>query len=73
MKNPFTTSPIRPGVTVTFGRPNGERTLAIVLRVNAKSVLVQTLEPRGVNGRSIPGSKWRVAWSLLELADSKAA
>jgi len=34
------------GQRVLFGRPNGEKTACVVLRVAGKSLLVQTLEPR---------------------------
>ena len=50
------------GQRVLFGRPNGEKTACVVLRVAGKSLLVQTLEPRST---SPTGSKWRVAKSLI--------
>ena len=52
---------IRPGDRILFGRPNGEKTLARVLRVAGKTALVETLEARGSGRGSAPGKKWRVA------------
>jgi len=61
---------INPGDLVSFGRPNGEKTRAKVLRVAGKSVLVQTLEERGRDGRSA-GRKWRVALPLVTRIEAK--
>ena len=55
---------LNPGDLVSFGRPNGEKTRAKVLRVAGKSVLVQTLEERGRDGRSAADRKWRVVTRL---------
>lgn len=63
------TTAIYPGDLVSFGRPNGEKTRAKVLRVAGKSVLVETLEDRGRDGRSTAGRKWRVALSLVTRLD----
>jgi hypothetical protein len=60
---------IRMGMTVVFGRPNGEKTRGVVRRISAKSVAVETVEARGTNGRSAPGQKWRVHPSLIQPAD----
>lgn len=58
---------MQPGDIVLFGRPNGEKTRAVVLRVSGRSVLVETLEERGGGRGSAPGKKWRVAKSLVEV------
>lgn len=54
---------LKKGAKVEFGRHNGEKTLGKVLKVNKKSVLVETLEARG--SKFAVGSKFRVAPSLL--------
>ena len=48
------------GDAVSFGRPNGEKTEAVVLRVNGKSLLVETTEARGLQRVREAGKKWRV-------------
>lgn len=57
------------GDVVVFGRPNGEKTVGTIVRVNAKTYTIETLEARGRNGRSAAGKKWRVAKSLVRLRD----
>jgi len=54
---------------VTFGRPNGEQTLGQIVKINRKTLLVQTLEGRGRGGRTKVGAKWRVAPSLCQLEE----
>ena len=51
---------MKKGDVVVFGRPNGEKTEAVVLRVNAKSLLVETTEARGLQRVREAGKKWRV-------------
>jgi len=60
----------RIGMTVTFGRPNGEQTLGEVVKINGKSLKVRTLEGRGK--RDASGQTWRVAASLCTPADGSA-
>lgn len=48
------------GDIVMFGRPNGEKTKATVLKVNGKSLLVETLEERGLQRVRGAGRKWRI-------------
>ena len=48
------------GMIVRFGRPNGQKTMGEITKVNHKSVKVKTLESRGVNNRSATGAMWRV-------------
>lgn len=56
----------REGMKVIFGRGNGEKTLAKVVRCNPKRVKVKTLESRG--GKAA-GENWNVPYSILEEAD----
>ena len=53
---------LRVGMPVLFGRPNGEKTMGEVVKINAASVKVKQTEPR--NGRP-SGTIWRVAPSLV--------
>ena len=48
------------GDTVIFGRPNGEKTQGRVVRVNAKSLIIETMEARGLQRVLEAGRKWRV-------------
>jgi len=48
------------GMKVRFGRPNGEKTEGIIIKINPKSLKVETLENRGRTGRSITGTVWKV-------------
>lgn len=61
------TNSFRVGQRVLFGRPNGEKTLGEVIKVNGKSLKVRTLEGRG--SRDLVGQVWRVAASLCQPAD----
>lgn len=54
------------GDRVVFGRPNGQKTTGRVVRINPKSVTVESLEERGKHDQ---GQKWRVAPSLLRNLD----
>jgi len=55
------------GQNVYFGRPNGQKTLGKVLKVNRKKLKVQTLESRG--HRVTSGETWVVPPSLCTPAD----
>jgi len=48
------------GDIVSFGRPNGEKTEGIVVKVNGKSLVVETTAARGLQRVREPGKKWRV-------------
>jgi hypothetical protein len=48
------------GDIVSFGRPNGEKTEGVVVKVNGKSLVVETTEARGLQRVREPGKKWRV-------------
>ena len=50
---------------VEFGRTNGEKTRGRVVRVNAKTLTVAQLEPRGVQRTRAVGTKWRVPFALV--------
>jgi hypothetical protein len=63
----------RVGDRVYFGRPNGEQTLGEVVKVNAASVKVRQLEERGAVRSRPAGTIWKVAPSLVRLADPSAA
>ena len=60
---------IKKGDTVTFGRPNGEKTIGTVVRVSAKSYTIAQLEERGTQRTRSVGTKWRVAKSLVRPAN----
>jgi hypothetical protein len=53
----------RVGQTVRFGLPNGEKTLAKIVKLNLTRAKVKTLEERGRN-RPI-GQVWNVGYDLL--------
>lgn len=48
------------GDVVVFGRPNGEQTEGVVLKVNGKTVVIETIEARGTFRVREAGRKWRV-------------
>jgi len=56
------------GDKVLFGRPNGEKTLGRVLKVNRKSVKVEQLEARGQFRSYAVGTKWNLGPSFVERA-----
>jgi len=57
---------LKKGDRVYFGRPNGEKTLAKITKVNRKTYSIETLESRGARGKK--GQKWRVPFSLATKA-----
>ncbi len=57
------------GDVVIFGRPSGEKTVGRVVRVNAATYTIETLEERGTKRSHTAGGKWRVAKSLVRLRD----
>jgi hypothetical protein len=57
------------GDQVVFGRPSGEQTHGIVLKVNGKTILIEQTEARGQERIREKGAKWRVAVSLVRHAD----
>ena len=63
------TENFRVGQHVVFGRPNGEQTHGVVIKVNGKSLKIQQTEVRGqVRERGV-GTVWRVAASFVALAE----
>jgi hypothetical protein len=57
---------------VYFGRENGEKTLAEVIKMNPARAKVKTLEQRGHGRGSTPGSVWTVAYQALTVAPADA-
>lgn len=57
---------LKPGMQVLFGRSHGEKTLGIVVRVNARSVTVKQAETRGTMRAYPVGTIWRVARSMVQ-------
>lgn len=57
------------GDVVIFGRPSGEKTVGRVVRVNAATYTIETLEERGTKRSHTAGGKWRVAKKLVQLRD----
>jgi hypothetical protein len=53
------------GMTVSFGRENGQATTGIVEKLNPKSAKIRSNESRG---RATAGTIWRVPYSLLSPA-----
>jgi uncharacterized lipoprotein YmbA len=53
------------GDEVLFGRPNGEKTRGIIVKLNPKKAKVQTLENRGRNRSRGAGVTWSVPYSLM--------
>lgn len=54
------------GAVVMFGRPQGEKTRARVVRLGPSSAVVELLEPRGRGRGGAVGTRWRVPYRLLE-------
>ena len=54
------------GMIVFFGRPNGEKTKARVIRLNGKSATLECLENRGAG--HVAGAKFRCAYGLIYAA-----
>tara|TARA_R110002020_G_scaffold334803_6_gene550049 strand:+ start:309 stop:521 length:213 start_codon:yes stop_codon:yes gene_type:complete len=61
------------GMKVKFGRPNGQKTIGEIVKVNAKTVKVKTHEARGRNGRSRTGTIWGVPKNdrVIEIVSEK--
>lgn len=65
------TSPtnFRVGQNVVFGRPNGEQTHGVVIKVNGKTLKIEQTEVRGQVRERKVGTVWRVAASFVRAAD----
>jgi hypothetical protein len=59
------------GQKVHFGRPNGEKTLGEIIKLNPSKARIRTLEDRG--SRSVAGVIWTVPYSLIKPADGAEA
>lgn len=57
------------GLRVYFGRPNGNKTLGEVTKLNAVMAKVKLLEDRGDNAHI--GEIWSVPYSLMTCADDE--
>jgi hypothetical protein len=58
---------IKVGDTVRFGRPNGEKTVGTVVKVNKTTLTVKQEGERGIRPE---GTMWRVAKELVTLIKS---
>jgi len=54
----------RTNMPVVFGRPNGEKTRGVVIKLNPKKAKVKITEDRG--RRSEAGAVWGVPYSMME-------
>lgn len=54
---------LKVGMKVSFGRPNGEKTIGIVKKVNQKTVKIEQTEIRGRQKTHRIGTVWNVAKS----------
>lgn len=61
------------GDLVMFGRINGERTLARIVKLNPKRAKVVTLEVRGHGAGSAVGTTWNVQYGALKSATTEDA
>jgi hypothetical protein len=52
------------GMRVQFGRPNGQHTLAEVIKLNTSTAKLKTLEGRGRKGGGA-GVTWKVPYSMI--------
>lgn len=59
------------GQKVHFGRPNGEKTLGEIIKLNPSKARIRTLEDRG--SRSVAGVVWTVPYSLIKPAEGAEA
>jgi hypothetical protein len=63
------TTNFRVGQNVVFGRPNGEQTHGVVIKVNGKTLKIEQTEVRGQVRERKVGTVWRVAASFVRAAD----
>ena len=56
------------GDEVVFGAKTGEKSRAVITKLNAKRAKVSLLERRGTNGQYPIGSVWTVSYGVLKLA-----
>lgn len=67
----FASVQFKVGDLVVFGRFNGERTLARIVKLNPKRAKVVTLEVRGHGAGSAIGTTWNVPYGSLSTATDK--
>lgn len=65
----MTRNEITTGMKVFFGRPNGEKTLGTVIKVNRKKCKVRQEEQRGMYRDHPIGTVWTVPFSLISPVD----
>ncbi len=53
------------GQVISFGRPNGEKTLGKIITLGPKRALVQTLESRGIYSPKPSGIRYRVGYEFM--------
>jgi len=56
------------GDRVLFGRPNGEKTLGEIVKINPTKAKVKTLEERGMYHQRQAGGVWTVPYGLMTRA-----
>ena len=61
------------GMTVNFGRKNGEQTLGEIIKVNTKKLKVKQLESRGTMRNYPVGTIWTVPASMCTPANGQTA
>ena len=61
----MTRNELTPGMKVFFGRPNGEKTLGTIVKVNRKKCKVRQEESRGFYKNHPVGTVWVVPFSLI--------
>jgi hypothetical protein len=61
---PMNPHSLKVGTQVLYGRPNGEKTLGEIIKVNQKTVKVKQLETRGVQKTHRVGTVWTVPKTL---------
>lgn len=61
------------GMKVYFGRHQGEKTLAKIIKCNPAKAQVETLEERGRGRGSYVGAVWNVPYSLLTPAEGEVS
>ena len=64
-------SGLKVGQKVYFGRPSGEKTLGVVVKLNPSKAKIRTLEGRG--SKSVAGVEWGVPYSMITPAGDDAS
>lgn len=61
------------GMTIEFGRENGEWTKGQIVKINPKMAKVRTLEARGTGRGGHAGAVWNVSYTLMRPANPSEA